>query len=178
MLEEMLREAIDRGEIVRTEAGWRRGSVETLRMPETVREAVLLRLGRLDAEWIEILRAAAVLGRSFDYGLLLEVAEADEAAVLAALESAVAQQLLEEEAGAGQRYIWRHALTQEAIAGDTVVPKRQRIHSRAADDEAFRRVSQWLNDRGLAVEREEFELKGFDGPQPAYRLAAFVPAAG
>ena len=45
-------------------------------------------------------------------------------------------------------------------------------------DEAFRRVSQWLNDRGLAVEREEFELKGFDGPQPAYRLAAFVPAAG
>ena len=45
-------------------------------------------------------------------------------------------------------------------------------------DEAFRRVSQWLNDRGLAVEREEFELKGFEGPQPAYRLAAFVPAAG
>ena len=45
-------------------------------------------------------------------------------------------------------------------------------------DEAFRRVGQWLNDRGLAVEREEFELKGFDGPQPAYRLAAFVPAAG
>ena len=38
-------------------------------------------------------------------------------------------------------------------------------------------MSQWLNDR-LAVEREEFELKGFDGPQPAYRLAAFVPAAG
>jgi class 3 adenylate cyclase len=102
-------------------------------MPETVREAVLLRLGRLDAEWIEVLRAAAVLGRSFDYGLLLEVAEAGETSVLAALESAVAQQLLEEEAEAGQRYIWRHALTQEAIAGDTVVPKRQRIHSRAAD---------------------------------------------
>ena len=44
--------------------------------------------------------------------------------------------------------------------------------------EAFRRVSEWLDDRGLAVEREELELKGFDGPQPAYRLASFVPAAG
>ena len=44
-------------------------------------------------------------------------------------------------------------------------------------DEAFRRVGAWLADRGLAVEREELELKGFSGPQPAYRLASFVPAA-
>jgi adenylate cyclase len=53
--------------------------------------------------------------------------------VLAALEAAVAQQLLEEDAEASDRYSWRHALTQEAIASDTVLPKRQRIHSRAAD---------------------------------------------
>jgi adenylate cyclase len=52
--------------------------------------------------------------------------------VLASLETAVAQQLLEEEAEAG-RYTWRHALTQEAIVGDTVLPKRMRAHSRAAD---------------------------------------------
>jgi class 3 adenylate cyclase len=133
VLEEMLREAIDGGKIVWTEAGWRRGSADTLRMPETVREAVLLRLGRIEAEWIEVLRAAAILGRSFEYSLLLEVAEADERSVLAALEAAVAQQLVEEEAEADERYTWRHALTQEAIAGDTVVPKRQRLHSRAAD---------------------------------------------
>jgi class 3 adenylate cyclase len=133
VLEEMLKEALDRGEISRTETGWQRGSVDALRMPETVRDAVLLRLGRLDAEQSEVLRAAAVLGRSFDYGLLVEVAEGDERVVLAALESAVAQQLLEEGADASDRYSWRHALTQEAIASDTVVPKRQRIHSRAAD---------------------------------------------
>ena len=133
VLEEMLREALDRGEIFQTEAGWRRRSNDVLRMPETVREAVLLRLGRLEPEQIEVLRAAAVLGRTFDYGLLVHVAEADEAVVLAALESAVAQQLLEEAAGASDQYRWRHALTQEAIASDTVVPKRQRIHSRAAD---------------------------------------------
>jgi class 3 adenylate cyclase len=132
VLEEMVREALDRGEIVRTEAGWQQRSHDALRMPETVREAVLLRLGRLDGEEIEVLRAAAVLGRTFDYGLLVEVAEADEGVVLAALESALAQQLLEESAEVG-RYTWRHALTQEAIVSDTVVPKRQRIHSRAAD---------------------------------------------
>jgi class 3 adenylate cyclase len=133
VLEELLREAVDRRDIVRTDAGWDRGPIDSLRLPETVREAVLLRLGRLDAVHVDVLRAAAVLGRSFDYGLLVEVSEADEGAVLAALEAAVAQQLVEEDAEASDRYSWRHALTQEAIAGDTVVPKRQRIHSRAAD---------------------------------------------
>ena len=133
VLEEMLKEALDRGEISRAETGSKRGSVNALRLPETVRDAVLLRVSRLDAEQIEVLRAAAVLGRSFGYGLLVEVAEADEKVVLAALESAVTQQLLEEGADAGDRYNWRHALTQEAIASDTVLPKRQRIHSRAAD---------------------------------------------
>ena len=62
-----------------------------------MRETVLLRLGRLDGEHIDVLRAGAVLGRSFDYRLLVEVAESDEQTVLAALEQAVAQQLLDEE---------------------------------------------------------------------------------
>jgi class 3 adenylate cyclase len=124
VLEEMLKEALDRG---RPLDGFQ------LELPETVREAVLLRLGRLDPDHVEILRAAAILGRSFDYALLVEVAEADEASVLAALEAAVSQQLLVEEAATVHRYSWRHALTQEAIAGDTVLPKRLRAHSRAAD---------------------------------------------
>ena len=133
VLEEMLREALDRGEILQTQTGWERSSAGAFRLPETVREAVLLRLGRLDSEQVEVLRAAAVLGRTFDYSLLVEVAGLDERIVLDALESAVAQQLLDEGAEKGDRYSWRHALTQEAIANDTVLPKRQRIHSRAAD---------------------------------------------
>jgi class 3 adenylate cyclase len=43
-------------------------------------------------------------------------------------------------------------------------------------DEAFRRVEAWLEERGLAVEADELELKGFDGAQPAFRLPAPVPA--
>ncbi|HET8872359.1 MAG TPA: AAA family ATPase [Gaiellaceae bacterium] len=133
VLEELLREAVDRREIVRTATGWDRRPLDALRLPDTVREAVLLRVGRLDPVHIEVLRAAAVLGRTFEYGLLVDVSDADEGAVLAALEEAVGQQLLEEDAAANERYSWRHALTQEAIASDTVLPKRQRIHSRAAD---------------------------------------------
>ena len=133
VLEEMLREALDRGEIVRTETGWGRKSDGAFPMPETVREAVLLRLARLDTAQIDVLRAAAVLGRAFDYDLLVSVTEAEESVVLTAIESAVNQQFVVEGSDASARYRWRHALTQEAIAEDTVVPKRQRIHSRAAD---------------------------------------------
>ena len=39
-------------------------------------------------------------------------------------------------------------------------------------DDAYRRVAAWLDERGLAVAREELSLKGFEGMQPAYRLAA------
>ena len=133
VLEEMLKEAFDRGELFPSDTGWDRQSIDAFQLPETVRETVLLRLGRLDEEHVEVLRAGAILGRSFDYGLLVEVADTDEARVLEALENAVSQQLLDEASDATGRYTWRHALTQEAIAGDTVLPKRLRIHSRAAD---------------------------------------------
>jgi class 3 adenylate cyclase len=42
-------------------------------------------------------------------------------------------------------------------------------------DEAFRRVADWLSERGIAVERDELELKGFDGAQPAFRLPSAAP---
>jgi adenylate cyclase len=39
-------------------------------------------------------------------------------------------------------------------------------------DEAHRRVAAWLSQHGLEAMREPLELKGFDGPQPAWRLRA------
>src|SRR5204863_1578933 len=82
---------------------------------------------------VAILEAAAALGRTFDYPTLAAVSEADEAAVQSALEVAIAQQLIEEQPERPGTYRWRHALTQEAIYTDTVTPRRQAIHARAAD---------------------------------------------
>ena len=39
-------------------------------------------------------------------------------------------------------------------------------------EEAHRRVQGWLADRGLSASRDELKLKGFEGAQIAYRLAA------
>jgi class 3 adenylate cyclase len=179
VLEEMLREALDRGEVFRAGTSWQRRPLDAFRLPETVREAVLLRLGRLEPAFVEVLRAAAGLGRTFDYGLLVNVAEADETVVLAALEAAVLQQLLVEDKDGADRYRWRHALTQEAIAGDTVLPKRMRTHSRAAD--ALRAgggsalaVAHHLLAAGRTEEAAEACLRAAD---EAERAVAFKQAA-
>jgi class 3 adenylate cyclase len=178
VLEEMLKEALDRREF-QADARWERLRLDAAQMPETVREAVLLRLGRMEPDQVEVLRAGSVLGRSFDYGLLVEVAETDERAVLSALEAAVGQQLLEEHAEGSDRYRWRHALTQEAIADDTVVPKRQRIHSRAADallriDGSAMVVARYLLGAGRSEEAVDACLRA---AEEAEHAVAFKEAA-
>jgi class 3 adenylate cyclase len=122
VLEEMLKEALEEG-----------APVERVRVPETVRDTILLRFGRLDAEAARVLEAAAVLGRTFDYSTLVAVSGADEETVQRTLEIATAQQLVEAADGGRAAYRWRHALTQEAVADEIVLPRRHQIHGAAAD---------------------------------------------
>ncbi len=133
VLEEMLKEVIDRAEERQPGGGWQRRSLEQLRIPDTVRDTILLRFARLDPAEAEVLQAGAVLGRTFDYPTLLATSGASEATVHRALEVGVVQQLLDELADGGASYRWRHALTQEAISTEIVLPRRQALHGRAAD---------------------------------------------
>src|SRR5690242_9946734 len=133
VLEEMLRDALDRGEIFRTETGWDRKSLAEFRIPPTVRDTILQRLERLSPDHVAVLAAASVMGRSFDIQSLAEVARVDDGVALAALEASVMAQLIEQEDPVSGRYRFRHALTREAIYEDLVVPRRQQLHSRVAD---------------------------------------------
>jgi class 3 adenylate cyclase/tetratricopeptide (TPR) repeat protein len=130
VLEEMLRETADEIDDPRELKG---KAFERIQIPETVRDTILLRLARLEPEQVTILESAAVLGRTFDYSMLVAVAGADDAEVHSTLATAVAAQLIEESPDRAGRYRWRHALTQEAIYSEIVTPRRQAIHARAAD---------------------------------------------
>ena len=121
VLEEMLKEVLDRADAQRSGDGWQRRSVEQLRIPDTVRDTILLRFARLDPAEAEVLQAGAVLGRTFDYPTLVAASGAPEVAVHRALEAGVARQLLDELPDNGARYRWRHALTQEAISSEIVL---------------------------------------------------------
>ena len=131
VLEELLKAALDQGDIFLTAGGWDRKAIHMLRLPSTVKQAILLRVERMSDEQAEILRAAAVLGRTFDYNLLVAVSGRSGAEVLSALRSFVQEQLMDEEAPG--RYRFRHALTREAIHDDMIAPERERLHACAAD---------------------------------------------
>ena len=134
VLEEMLKAALDRGDIFRNDSGWTRKALEDFRLPASVRDTILLRLDRLSPQEIDILRAAAVLGTDFSYQTLLAIAGHPEADVRAAIATFVMQQLLSDRSGrTGARYRFRHALTREAIYDDIIVPLRERLHGLAAD---------------------------------------------
>jgi predicted ATPase/class 3 adenylate cyclase len=166
VLEEMLKEAIDRGDVFRSGSGWERRSLDDLRIPETVRDTILLRFARLERAEAEVLQAAAVLGRAFDYPTLVAVAGVPDATVQHALAVGVAQQLLEELDGGRATYRWRHALTQEAVADEIVLPRRQQIHSRAADAVLA------SNDGALRLARHLLGAARFDEAVPACVEAA------
>src|SRR5487761_1562453 len=133
VVEEMLRDALDRGDIFHTAQGWDRKELSELRIPRTVRDTILHRLKRLSRDEIAVLSAAAVVGRSFDLATLCEVTAVDQIAVLSAIETGVTYQLLEEDRANYGRYQFRHALTREAVYEDMVVPRRQQLHARVAE---------------------------------------------
>jgi len=134
VLEEMLKAALDRGDIYRSAGKWERPpDLSQLKIPPTVRDTILLRVERLQREEAEILRTAAVLGLSFSYATLAAVSDKPEDTVLSALQRCVQQQLVEEQPRARERYRFRHSLTREAIYEDLIAPQRSRLHLRAAE---------------------------------------------
>jgi class 3 adenylate cyclase len=132
VLEEMLKAALDRGDIFRAQDGWHRKALTELKIPATVRDTILLRVERLNQEQAELLRVAAVLGPSFSYQMLMALSGADRNQVQAALHAFVQLQLMEEDPQRGGHYRFRHALTREAIYDDLIAPQREELHARAA----------------------------------------------
>jgi DNA-binding CsgD family transcriptional regulator len=95
-----------------------------LPLPETVRDAVLLRAERLSPRAREALEVAAVVGLRFDLALVLDLA--GEQGLEEAMRSGF---VVEEERGRGA---FRHALTREAIYGAVTWTRRRALHAEIA----------------------------------------------
>jgi class 3 adenylate cyclase len=101
-------------------------------IPQGVREVIGRRLEHLDDATNEMLTVAAVCGRTFALGSLVEVSEWPEAEVLTALDEAIGARLVAEVPGAATRFSFAHALIRETIYDELTVNRRIRLHRKIA----------------------------------------------
>ncbi|AYF97401.1 helix-turn-helix transcriptional regulator [Protaetiibacter intestinalis] len=100
-------------------------------LPPSLRELLLARLDGLEPATVDVLRLAAIAGRSVPERLLVAASGQPEAEVLAAIREAVeAHLLIVDEMGVGYRF--RHALTRDAVYDDMLPGERVALHGRYA----------------------------------------------
>ena len=97
-------------------------------VPASFRDTVRERLTGLTGNEQQVLAAAAVLGRHFDWRLLGQVTGQPPEVVTRALEAGVGQFLLAVE---GDGFRFRHALTREAVADGVLPPRRAALAAAA-----------------------------------------------
>lgn len=132
-IEEVIRTLIDTGAVKRdTAAGrWRAtAQIETLTIPDTIQGVIMARVDRLEEEVKQVLRTAAVVGRSFFYRVLKAVAEADKTLDQSLAELQAIELIREKQVIPELEYIFKHALAQEATYESILLQKRRDLHAR------------------------------------------------
>jgi predicted ATPase len=94
-VEEVLKALIEQGSVRREGGTWSRCEIADLEIPQSMKAAIGSRLDRVSQECNDVLRAAAVLGKTFVFEELSATAgERGEEHLLNALDEAVAAQLI------------------------------------------------------------------------------------
>ncbi len=97
----------------------------------SLRDILLARVEAQSSAVRDVLRIAAVAGRTVDHALLAAAADLSEDDLNVALRSAVEAYLLASESSIAG-YSFRHALVREAIYSDLLAGERQRLHLKLA----------------------------------------------
>jgi predicted ATPase len=151
-VEEVTRLLLERGE---------QGGIQGV--PPTLQQSLTARLDRLGPAR-EVAQIAAVIGRSFSYGLLRAVAGMEDAPLQMALERlAEADTLLVQGMPPDSDYRFKHALIQDAAYENLLKSRRQALH---------RRVAEALRDHAATGDAVEPELLAYHFTQAGLAEAA------
>jgi predicted ATPase len=133
LVEELLRGLVESGALVRTAGGWEAPDQVHAAVPVSFASVVQSRMQGLSERARQVVEAAAVIGRTVDWRLLVSLTQQSEAAVLDALRHAVDRGLLvhgDRDEPDLVRFV--HALTREAVLERLLPPQRQAIARTAA----------------------------------------------
>jgi DNA-binding CsgD family transcriptional regulator len=131
LIEEILRSLVASGEIYLRDGQWDRKPLPELHVPHSVREAVEQRLAMLSEPARRSVQLAAVVGRRFGFTFLQLLCGSDEPAILTSMKELLGAGLVVEESA--EAFVFRHALTREAVYAGLLARERQALHRQVAE---------------------------------------------
>jgi class 3 adenylate cyclase/tetratricopeptide (TPR) repeat protein len=129
---EVLRHLVETGALYQDSSGrWVSDlPLDEVTLPDSVREVIGARVGRLGPDAGKVLSMAAVIGRDFDLDVLARATQTSDDDLLDILEAAAAVALVRELSG---RYSFSHALIQHTLSEDLGPNRRARAHRKVAE---------------------------------------------
>jgi class 3 adenylate cyclase len=190
-VEELVRMLVDEQRLERDESGVSMaGDAAAVSVPPTIHALLAARLDRLDPAERAVVEAAAVVGRSFGGGAVLELRGGDDRSELDRhLDALVDKQLIQAEearfAGEGT-FSFKHSLLRDVAYEGILKEHRTELHERFADwleRTAGERVGEYEEILGYHLERAHrylTELAPADprGDELAVRAAARLGSSG
>lgn len=125
-LEELLRALVDEGALFFHDGQWTLRELPGRLLPPRVAEAIRMRTARLDPAVVDVLRTAAVVGRSCDSSLLARVAQIDVEEVEERLLEAARADLIRPDADG--TYTFTHDMVRETLQDEVGRARRRRLH--------------------------------------------------
>ncbi len=137
-VEEVSRSLVDSGELFFEDGRWHHSDVASLRIPENVHLSIEARLENVPSQEIALLQTAALLGRRFDFKMLVAVSDLPEETIIESLERAENLQLIGEEVGISDPYhglyfSFTHSLIQSVLISLLSHLRRQRMQLKIAE---------------------------------------------
>jgi predicted ATPase/class 3 adenylate cyclase len=128
---EVMSHLVESGKLFWDGKHWRANVTSTseLGIPEGVREVIGRRLSAVSAGCNRMLTVASAMPAGFSWEVVRATVEGDEAALLDALDEALAARLIRErEGGAAASYEFTHALIRQTLYGELSAPRRVLLH--------------------------------------------------
>ncbi|MGE5221535.1 MAG: ATP-binding protein, partial [Omnitrophica WOR_2 bacterium] len=134
-IEEVTKALIEEGKLCYVDLCWVPDNDQEIEIPQSVRVTIQSRLSRLQEQTQDILRLAAVIGREFNYNVLLKASEIDDDTLIDALENAEKAQIITEiphSRTSPTTFSFAHALFPSTLRDNISTLRRQRLHRRVA----------------------------------------------
>jgi tetratricopeptide (TPR) repeat protein len=131
-LEERLAEMLEAGTLVRHQHAWRLREPANPPLPQLLERLVRARVDRLSPPAADAIRAAAVLGAEFSSSMLAHMVGTTPDSLSPLLTELTDSDLVHHQEDSRSRFLFRHALIQEATYLALLRAERRELHARAA----------------------------------------------